>query len=91
MTSAIPDNIFLLLILTVTPSKPSAVKQCRTIAPVQLLATKFRSHHICITLKNSLKRPFADDLLSNRLNLVPLEWKFDIVLMLYHIASKGNG
>jgi hypothetical protein len=40
MTSAIPDNIFLLLILIVTPSKPSAVKQCRTIAPVQLLATR---------------------------------------------------
>jgi hypothetical protein len=39
MTSAIPDNIFL-LILIVTPSKPSAVKQCRTIAPVQLLATR---------------------------------------------------
>jgi hypothetical protein len=51
MTSAIPDNIFLLLILTVTPSKPSAVKQCRTIAPVQLRLAGFESHHICITLK----------------------------------------
>jgi hypothetical protein len=52
MTSAIPDNIFLLLILIVTPSKPSAVKQCRTIAPVQLLATGIppHLHHIEKTL-----------------------------------------
>jgi hypothetical protein len=49
---------------------------------IQLLATRFRSHHICITLKNSLKRPFADDLLSNGLNLyllMEIRYRFDAV------------
>jgi hypothetical protein len=38
ITSAIPDNIFLLLILMVTPSKP-AEKQCHIIVPVLLATT----------------------------------------------------
>jgi hypothetical protein len=57
MTSAIPDNIFSLLILTVTLSI-LIQKNSVVIVLILLLPQRFRTNYISITLKKLLKRPF---------------------------------